>query len=146
MLRLTRLQDSGLERLEAALDAADLPRDDVREAGRLFYWSGEDEPSFVGLEVFGADALLRSLVVPPEARGKGLGKSIVEALAIEAKKIGIERLWLLTTTAADFFGTIGFEPAARPEAPRKIQTTREFRDLCPASAAFMKLDLTRARQ
>src|SRR3546814_17164844 len=92
------------------------------------------------MEIFGADALLRSLVVPSAARGKGLGKSIVEALAVEAKKIGIERLWLLTTTAADFFAAIGFEPAARPAAPRTIQTTREFRDLCPASAAFMKLD------
>lgn len=141
-----RLNDSDLGQLEAALDLAGLPHDDVREAGRLFYSSGEDEPSFVGLEVFGPDALLRSLVVPPAARGKGLGISIVEALIVEAKKNGIERLWLLTTTAADFFAAIGFEAAERAEAPPSIQTTREFRDLCPASAAFMKLDLTRAHQ
>lgn len=143
MLRLTRLHDGDLARLEAALDAAGLPYDDVREAGRLFYCSDGPHTSFVGLEVFGGDALLRSLVVPPAARGKGLGRKIVEALLDEARESGIERLWLLTTTADDFFAAIGFAPVARQEAPPSIQATREVRDLCPASATFMKLGLTR---
>lgn len=144
MLRLTRLHDGDLARLEAALDAAGLPHDDVREAGRLFYCTESPEPSFVGLEVFGGDALLRSLVVPRDRRGKGLGRRTVEALLVEARKSGIERLWLLTTTAEDFFAAIGFAPVARQAAPPAIRATREFRDLCPASATFMKLDLTRS--
>ncbi|WP_207790055.1 arsenic resistance N-acetyltransferase ArsN2 [Sphingosinicella humi] len=145
MLRLTRLDDSDLARLESALDAAGLPYDDVREAGRFFYWSDGPHASFVGLEVFGGDALLRSLVVPLGARGKGLGRRVVETLLVEASESGIERLWLLTTTAEAFFAAIGFEPVARQEAPPAIRTTREFRDLCPASATFMKLDLARNR-
>ena len=143
MLQLTRLHDDDLARLEAALDAAGLPYGDVREAGRHFYCSSGAHPSFVGLEVFGGDALLRSLVVPPNARGQGLGRQLVEALLLEASKSGIERLWLLTTTAEGFFAAIGFEPVGRQGAPSSIQATREFRDLCPASATFMKLDLTR---
>lgn len=143
MLRLTRLDASDLAQLEAALDAVGLPYDDVREAGRLFYSSEGPHPSFVGLEAFGGDALLRSLVVHPAARGKGVGRSMVEALLDEATESGIERLWLLTTTAEDFFAAIGFAPVAREAAPASIQATLEFRDLCPASATFMKLDLTR---
>lgn len=143
MLRLTRLDKSDLARLEAALDAAGLPHDDVREAGRLFYWSDGPHPGFVGLEGFNGGALLRSLVVPPSARGKGLGRRIVEALLDEARESGIKRLWLLTTTAEHFFRAIGFTPVAREAAPPSIQATREFRDLCPASATFMKLDLSR---
>ena len=72
-----------------------------------------------------------------------LAGELVEALLDEATESGIERLWLLTTTAEDFFAAIGFAPVAREAAPASIQATLEFRDLCPASATFMKLDLTR---
>ena len=61
--------------LSAALLAAGLPVDDLAGPGRLFWrFEVEDGPGgspvfHGGLEPLGRDALLRSLVVLPQARG-----------------------------------------------------------------------------
>jgi arsenate reductase len=49
----------------------------------------------------------------------------------------VARIYLLTTTAAGFFGKRGYLPADRDQAPAGIRATREFSGVCPASAAFM---------
>jgi len=40
-------------------------------------------------------------------------------------------------TAEKFFKNCKFQQTARETAPVGIQSTAEFKDLCPASAAFM---------
>jgi len=47
-------------------------------------------------------------------------------------------LFLLTTTAADYFSARGFDPVDRSSAPEAIRRTREFAEICPGSAAFMR--------
>ncbi len=140
-MRLIRVEDRDLGAIEAALRDAGLPFDDLREAGRQFY---RGPPGcFVGLEIFGEDALLRSMVVPATERGKGVGQRMVAALIECARAHGICRLWLLTTTAEPFFTACGFARAERVEAPAPIRGTREHRDLCPASATLMTLEIPR---
>lgn len=51
---------------------------------------------------------------------------------------GIETLYLLTTTAAQFFARRGYEVVARSDAPNVIAATSQFSKLCPASSAFMR--------
>ncbi len=58
---------------------------------------------------------------------------------VEAK---IERLILLTQTAAAFFARYGYQVIGRSEAPADVQGTEEFRSLCPSSAACMAKRLT----
>ena len=53
-------------------------------------------------------------------------------------KQGIKTLYLLTTTAAQFFAKRGYEAVPRSEAPAAIAATAQFSDLCPASSAFMR--------
>lgn len=129
--------DSGLV---AALAAAQLPTDDLGEPGRVFFafesLSG-DRLGYGGFEVYGAEVLLRSVVVPPERRGQGLGKAIVAQLARRAFDQGGRRLWLLTTTAAPFFTALKFAGADRAAAPAAILATRQAQGLCPASAALL---------
>jgi len=89
----------------------------------------------------GSDALLRSLAVEEKARGRGCGKALVAALEQHAREHGARRITLLTTTAARFFGGLGYRGVARDAAPERIRATREFSALCPASAVCMTKDL-----
>lgn len=96
----------------------------------------------VGLEIYGSEALLRSLAVDESARGHGCGTALVAAAERYARGRGVRRVYLLTTTAAKFFEGLGYTAAAREEAPAPIRATSEFRSLCPSSSAFMVKDLT----
>jgi arsenate reductase len=126
--------------LAAALRAADLPTDDLVEPGRHFFaflsLSGE-MLGYGGFELFGEEVYLRSIVVLPVARGRGVGKAIVARLSRRAFDLGGRRLWLLTTTAAPFFEAIKFKRVDRTRAPATILGTRQAQDLCPVSAEVL---------
>jgi N-acetylglutamate synthase-like GNAT family acetyltransferase len=98
----------------------------------------------VGLEPYGAAALLRSAAVAPDARGSGLGHALVRALLVHATARGIRDLYLLTTTAEEFFPRFGFERIAREEVPEPVRESVQFREGCPASATVMRARLGRA--
>lgn len=122
----------------AALVEAGLPTDDLTsEPFRYFNW---EEVAFGGVGE-GADALIRSVVVVPKARGEGYGVVIAESLADQARKAGVERLWLLTTDAAAFFEALGWRVSDRSTAPPAIVQSRQFSGLCPASATLMVREL-----
>jgi amino-acid N-acetyltransferase len=94
-----------------------------------------------GLEVRGADALLRSIVVAPASRGQGLAKRIMDALIEDARRRRLRSIWMLTTTASDFFPRWGFRPAERMSAPPGIAASAEFASLCPDTAVCLVLRL-----
>jgi amino-acid N-acetyltransferase len=50
-------------------------------------------------------------------------------------------MYLLTTTAEQFFTRRGYTKFERGDAPPGIQSSREFADLCPASSIFMSKPL-----
>ena len=120
--------------------AADLPTDDLGSADLAhFFGAGtpDDPRGVVGLELLGDAALLRSLTVAAEARGAGYGRALVAAAEQHAAGLGVRSVYLLTTTAADFFARLGYHRVERDSAPAAVQGTREFAALCPASATFM---------
>lgn len=92
----------------------------------------------VALERYGADALLRSLVVAPGARGRGLGTALVYALERTAGAAGIATLYLLTETAEAFFAARGYEAIERADVPAAVAASEQFRLHCPASAVCMR--------
>jgi N-acetylglutamate synthase-like GNAT family acetyltransferase len=96
----------------------------------------------VGAQVDGPDALMRSLVVAPAWRGAGVGSALVRRLEAAAAAWGVERWWLLTTTAEKFFASRGFRAVPRSAAPAAIAATDEFVGLCPSVAVC----LTRERR
>ncbi|KAA0683679.1 GNAT family N-acetyltransferase [Roseomonas genomospecies 6] len=139
----TRLTEEELPALAALLASEGLPNEDITAPGRRF-WRLDGPGGLVGyggLEVYGRDGLLRSVVIPPERRHKGDGRAAVEAVCREAMALGLDRLWLLTTGAAGFFERIGFERAERSEAPPDIRASAQFTDLCPGSAVCLRRDL-----
>jgi amino-acid N-acetyltransferase len=124
----------------ALLDAAELPSADLTDGHmeHFFYCGSADAPTaLVGLELRGPSALLRSLVVHPDSRSTGIGKTLVEYAESHARGRGVRAMYLLTTTASAFFQRRGYSMVARENAPAEIRATREFSDICPASSAFM---------
>lgn len=139
VLRAGLLATSDWPCLRAALDAAGLPCGDLLLPGRRFFRFASDSETacYGGLEGDGPEMLLRSVVVPPSARGRGAGQAIVRALEAEAARLGAVRLHLLTTTAAAFFHGLGYRPGERAAAPPAIAATAQFTSLCPATAAYL---------
>jgi amino-acid N-acetyltransferase len=124
----------------ALLQAQGLPVSDITDEHleHFFFVGSDGSPSgLIGLEIYGADALLRSLVVGENARTKGLGSALVEHAEQYASSMSVRAIYLLTTTAEAFFKRLGYERIDRSQAPPSIERTREFASLCPASSAFM---------
>jgi amino-acid N-acetyltransferase len=105
----------------------------------------EDGAGLVGsaaLEVYGAEALLRSVAVSPELRGTGLGQRLVTEALDHARQLGVTSVYLLTESAAGFFPRFGFRPIERAAIPAAVQQSVEFTSACPASAQAMAVPLS----
>jgi amino-acid N-acetyltransferase len=121
------LSMDGLERL---MDHCIVARDGAKLVG------------VVGLEPCGRSALLRSLAVASDCRGRSLGRGLVSKMVSYARLLGFEQLYLLTIDAEPYFAALGFKRAERREAPAEIQATSQFRSLCPKTAVCMTRGLT----
>lgn len=140
---LQRADEGALSYVETLLEANDLPSQDVRSKSACFYvgYDGDDRVGVGGIEPYGTAGLLRSLVVEQSARGNGVGTALCGALESEARIAGVDTLYLLTTTAPEFFAGRGYGEIERDGAPAAIQRTTEFDDLCPATAVCMRKSL-----
>lgn len=124
----------------ALLQSQGLPVSDITDEHleHFFFVGSDGSPTgLVGLEIYGTDALLRSLVGDETARGKGLGSALVDHAEQYAASKSVRSIYLLTTTAEAFFKRLGYERIDRSRAPPSIKETHEFASLCPASSAFM---------
>ena len=90
-----------------------------------------------GLEICGAFGLVRSIVVIPEYRRKGLAKKIYKIIEDQARSLGIKTLYLLTESATEYFEKLGFSIKERSEVPASVMETKQFSALCPSSAIVM---------
>lgn len=125
--------------IEDLLRDASLPLDGAREhLGSFLVGTVAGEIVCAGgLEIYGANALVRSVVVAEQRRGLKVGFALIAMLMQLARERGVTRLFLLTTTAASYFGALGFLPAARDEVPEAVMQSREFQGACPASATLL---------
>lgn len=129
-----------LDRVEALLDANDLPSGDLRAKPGCFFLarSGGTLVGVGGIETYDSDGLLRSVVVGESHRGQGYGTALCERLETRARTKDVDSLYLLTTTAGAFFRRRGYEAIPREAAPASIRGTAQFADLCPDSATCMR--------
>src|ERR1700684_3251574 len=104
----------------ALLEAEGLPVSDLTEVHlEHFFFTGSDgAPSaIVGLELFGPDALLRSLVVSSTARTHGLGSALFLHAEVYAASHQVRVLYLLTNAAEGYFRHRGYRRIDRAQAP-----------------------------
>jgi amino-acid N-acetyltransferase len=142
---VSRLQAAQLPQLEAMLAGNALPIDDCAEQADNFFgiFEGDRLIAAGGLQPAGEFFLLRSVVVDPGYRGRGLARELSVFLLDLAEAAGSPAVYLLTETAADYFARLGFEPVAREQVPEAIRQTRQFTTLCPDSASCLMLGLPR---
>jgi len=137
MLRVEPARESDLPELEQLLDAALLPLDGLRDQFPSAYVIARDGGAVIGaagMEVYGDAGLLRSVVVIDKLRGSGIGAALVADRLAHASRRGMRQVFLLTTTAADYFKKRGFQEASRAAAPPALAASVEFAVACPASA------------
>lgn len=102
-IREATAQDTA--KIGVLLESSGLPTSDLAASCPQFVVACNDN-EVVGagaLEIHGNAALLRSLAVASDLRGRGLGRTIVEHLEKKASATRIKQLVLLTQTAEVFF-------------------------------------------
>ncbi|WNJ21499.1 arsenic resistance N-acetyltransferase ArsN2 [Pontibacter sp. G13] len=132
------VQNLDLTKVADWLRKLNLPTDDLHAGIEFYGIPADDEWLFLaGIEPFGSDGLLRSVGVSPAQQGSGIGSEAIRQL-LDVAGSQYQDLYLLTTTAEVFFSRLGFERISREEVPATIQSSAEFADICPVSAAVMK--------
>ena len=129
--------------IRALLGACGLPIDGAPDDAESF-WVATHAGRVVGcagLELHTGDALLRSLAVAPELRGRGLAARLCMAVERRVREVGARRAYLLTETAEGWFAKRGWRRIERAAAPAGIAASREFAAVCPAAAALMEREL-----
>jgi amino-acid N-acetyltransferase len=129
--------------IRALLECSGLPTSDLDSARPDFAVIREDGQVIAAgaLQRFGSSALLRSVVVAPDRRDRGLGQTVVSELERLARTARVDQLVLLTQTASEFFASQGYRLIERRSVPQDMQESEEFRSLCPDSAACMAKSL-----
>lgn len=137
---LRRATPADLQAVTALLRSAGLPLEGVAPWLGHF-WLVLDSTSVVGaagMERYGESALLRSVVVAPEWRNSGVGRTLVERVLEEGRAAGVREVYLLTTTAERYFPRLGFGRVERESVPSALQASAEFTGACPSSAVVMR--------
>ncbi len=140
-MKVRTVTSDDLATIRRLLREAELPTDGLEEQFGPGYAVAMDEGAVIGaagVERYGRFGLLRSVVVTPEARSRGAAELLVRDRLAWAGTEGLEAVYLLTTTAARYFGRLGFENVERDALPVEIRDSREFASLCPSTAVAMR--------
>lgn len=141
---IRRAKKDDFEAVSALLQNSTLPADGVAEAFDNFIvaeGNGINVVGAAGLEVYDRFALLRSVVVAPAWQGYGVGRALTGEILSRARARNVNVVFLLTTTAENFFPSFGFQRIERADVPAELEQSPELRGACPASATVMKLTL-----
>jgi amino-acid N-acetyltransferase len=136
-LRMATVAD--VPAVERLLTAAELPLVGVAQAITAFVVAEHrgDLVGVAGLELCSENGLLRSVAVAPPWQGRGLARALVSRVIAAAEQRHLDSVYLLTTTAADYFPRLGFARTTRDMVPSDVAATDEFKGACPASAVVM---------
>jgi len=97
-----------------------------------------------GLQIAGEHGLVRSMAVHWTRRNAGLGSRLLDRLLFEAVLGGVRRLYVVTTTAEDFFAGHGFLKVAADAVPPALRTSEEFTAFVPGGSSVMSRPVARA--
>lgn len=142
-VELRTAQESDLPAVLGLLERTHLPTAGVGGTPSHFVLAEREDKviGVVGLEMYGGSALLRSAAVEETWRGSGVGRMLIERALDMAREHGIEDVFLLTTTAENYFPRFGFTCVSRDSVTPGVKSSIEFQEACPASATVMRKSL-----
>jgi amino-acid N-acetyltransferase len=120
----------------------ELPVDGLEDFFSESYIVATEEERLVGvagIEIYGQYGLLRSVAVEPEFQGNSLGAGMIFERLERARESGLRAVYLITTTAEEYFPRFGFQLVERSTVPAEIQYSKEYSESCPESATVMVL-------
>ena len=125
---LRRAREEDIPQIEALITAEGLPAYGLAEYLETFFVLAEGERlvGCAGLEIYGEAALLRSVVVAPEHRGRVDGRRLVEAALAEAREQSVRRVYLFTMHADSFFRRLGFREVDLEEFEEAVRASRQY--------------------
>ena len=133
-----------VDSIRRLLVAALLPSGDVGDPDLRFIVArqGGRVVGCAGLETFGADGQLRSMAVHWTSRNAGLGSSLHGRLLFEALQCGVRNLYVVTTTAADFFARQGYRKVQPADVPPGVKGSEEYATFVPGGGVVMARPVT----
>ncbi len=133
------IREGELESVIALLRASQLPLDGLDQTTCIVVAKdGEQIVGTAAVEMYPDGVLLRSVAVAPRAQGLGLGRELIVAALRIARDAGAAAVFLLTTTADQYFPKFGFTRIERHDVPESVRTSIEFTTACPSSATVMR--------
>lgn len=131
-IKIRAAKATDFDAVAALLGEAKLPLAGVAEHFGNFLIAETDGTIIgsIGLEMYGATALLRSAVVHPSWRNKGVGSLLYEEVIHRAAANGVRRVILLTNTAEKYFAKKGFTTIPQESVSGPITSSAEFNGAC----------------
>lgn len=128
-----------LDGIKRLLVSSLLPSRDVGAANQRFIVASENGRLLgcAGLQVAGQDGLVRSMAVHWTRRNAGLGSKLHQRLLFEAVLAGVRTLYVVTTTAEDFFAGHGYRKVEAREVPPELRASEEFAAFVPGGGSAM---------
>lgn len=140
MLDIRPAEPEDIGAIKVLLAVSLLPVQDSEDLRNVFFVA-ESERGIIGVcgieRCSNTIGLLRSLGVMPGFRKQQIGRRLVQRVLAYAEEQGLERLYLLTELATEYFQNSGFTAEERRNAPAELNSSRLFSRLCPANAQLM---------
>lgn len=140
MLELRRAAPEDLGAIENLLSICLLPHSDIRECKARFFVA-ETERGIIGVagieDCGDGCGLIRSVAVMPGYRKQHVARQLLQRIVAHAAEHHLRQLYLLTGSAPEYFGQIGFVRADRNRAPAGVTASALFREACAGSATLM---------
>lgn len=120
------------------LRSVDLPVPTEKDRVRMLKaYVGGELVGCVGYEQYGDAGLLHSLVVIREAKGEGVGRTLVDAVVEHLRDEGARQVFLATADTSRYFAYLGFSPVERDAVPQAVLRSPEISQFAEGEATFM---------
>jgi N-acetylglutamate synthase-like GNAT family acetyltransferase/protein-tyrosine-phosphatase len=128
-----------LDAIKRMLVASLLPSRDVGGPNQRFIVASDNGRILgcAGLETYGQDGQVRSMAVHWTRRNAGLGSRLHERLLFEAVLADVRTLYVVTTTAEDFFSRHGYRRIETKDVPHDLLYSEEFATFVPGGGVVM---------
>lgn len=140
-MQVRRATEADWSAVVALVRSVGLPTDGLKDQFPTVYWVAIVDDRLVGvvgLERYDAFGLLRSLAVAEGQQSRGVGGALIRQAQHSAQADALGAVFLLTTTAADFFARHGFSVLERARVPDAVRISPEFAGICPDSAVCLR--------
>ncbi|MDR3792591.1 MAG: GNAT family N-acetyltransferase [Terracidiphilus sp.] len=141
-IRERRRED--LDGVRGLLAGAGLPLETLEQTRGWVALADGELAGHVALEQTEAGAVLRSLVVAAEARGRGVGGTLLRRAEAEATA---NTIFLRTQTIGEWVAQLGYERVALDAVPAEVRATVEFAgSICTSVPVYRKLQTVTGEQ